>query len=119
VSEVASVGNVLQGVVEFIVTVELTDADGNVKPGMTAAVNIVVEKLDNVLLVPNRAVRVIDGQRMVYVIRNGKAEWVKVTLGVSSDSDSQVLEGGLLAGDQIVLNPPLVFGNQGPFGGGG
>jgi HlyD family secretion protein len=49
VTEVSQVGSVTQGVVEFMVTVELTDADELVKPGMTAAINIVVQQLDNVL----------------------------------------------------------------------
>ena len=51
-----------QGVVDFTVTVELIDPDEQVKPGMTAAVNIIVSQLSDVLLVPNRAVRFKDGQ---------------------------------------------------------
>ncbi len=59
----------MQGVVNFMVTVRITDADELVKPGMTAAVNIMVEKLTDVILVPNRAVRLVDGKRVVYVLR--------------------------------------------------
>jgi HlyD family secretion protein len=58
---VSPVGVSQQGIVSFKVTVELEDADEQIKPGMTAAVNIVVSQLENVLLVPNRAVRVADG----------------------------------------------------------
>jgi len=119
VSQVSAVGDVLQGVVEFNVVVELTDADEQVKPGMTAAVNIIVEEINNVLLVPNRAVRVVDGQRVVYILKDGSLQEVRVTLGASSETESQVLEGDLKAGDQIVLNPPQDFfsGSGGaPFG---
>jgi HlyD family secretion protein len=114
VIEVAQVGTVVQGVVEFLVTVVLTDADQAVRPGMTAAVNVVVEQLDDVLLVPNRAVRVQDGQRVVYVLRDGVLEPEPVTLGASSDVMSEVLDGGLQVGDEIVLNPPQVFDTNGP-----
>ncbi len=114
VSDVALVGISNQGVVDFTVTVELTDPDEDVRPGMTAAVNIVVEQLEDVLLVPNRAVRVVDNQRVVYVLRNGQPDPVKITLGASSDSDSEVLSGDLNVGDLIVLNPPLVFEQNGP-----
>ena len=113
-SEVALVGSSDQGVVDFTVTVELTDTDQAVKPGMTAAVNMVVEQLQDVLLVPNRAVRVLEGQRVVYVLRNGAPEPVEITLGASSETASQVLEGDLKAGDPIVLNPPTVFEQNGP-----
>jgi HlyD family secretion protein len=117
INQVASVGTLLQGVVEFNVTVELTDADTNVKPGMTAAVNIVVNQIADTLLVPNRAVRVVNGQRVVYVLSNGQLHEVNVTLGASSDSQSQVTDGNLQVGDQIVLNPPQdLFSANGPFG---
>jgi multidrug efflux pump subunit AcrA (membrane-fusion protein) len=116
VSQVAPVGDIVQGVVEFNVTVKLTDADQFVKPGMTAAVTIVVEQITDALLVPNRAVRLVDGQRVVYILSNNLLQKVKVTLGASSDTESQVMDGDLQVGEQIVLNPPQdLFG---PGGGG-
>jgi HlyD family secretion protein len=114
IHEVALVGSSIEGVVDFSVTVELTDADEAVRPGMTAAVNIVVEQLEDVVLVPNRAVRLRDGDRVVYVLRSGFPEPVTVTLGASSELYSQLLQGDLDAGDQIVLNPPTEFDQQGP-----
>ncbi len=114
VKEVSMVGTTTQGVVDFTVTVELTNADDAVKPGMTAAVNIVVEQLKDVLLVPNRAVRVQQNNRVVYVLRNGTLEPVTITLGASSDANSQVMSGDLKVGDQIVLNPPVQFDQSGP-----
>jgi HlyD family secretion protein len=118
VSQVAPVGDAIQGVVQFNVTVELTDADENVKPGMTAAVNITVEQITDALLVPNRAVRLVNGQRVVYILSNDQLKQVKVTLGASSNTESQVTEGDLQVGDQVVLNPPqdLFSSGGGPFG---
>ncbi len=113
VSDVSPVGQNTQGIIEFVVTVELSDPNGDVKPGMTAGVNVVVNQLENVVLVPNRAVRVQDGQRVVYVLRNGSLERVPVSLGASSDTMSQVLVGNLQNGDSIVLNPPTNFSNTG------
>jgi HlyD family secretion protein len=113
VSDVSPVGQNIQGIVEFVVTVELSNSNGEVKPGMTAGVNVVVNQLENVVLVPNRAVRVQDGQRIVYILRNGSLETVPVSLGASSDTMSQVLDSDLQSGDAIVLNPPQVFSNTG------
>ncbi len=110
VTEVSQVGTVLQGAVNFTVTVELTDADEIVKPGMTAAITILVKKLEDVLLVPNRAVRVVDGQRVVYVLKDGAPVQVKIRLGSTSDVNSEVVGGDLKVGDLIVLNPPTTFG---------
>ena len=116
VVEIGLAGMIVQGVVNFKVVVELHDLDEAIKPGMTAAVNIVVNQIEDVLLVPNRAVRVQDGERVVYVLREGMLEPVKVRLGVSSETHSEVIESRLREGDLIVLNPPAVFEMTGPPG---
>ena len=100
--------------VDFTVTVELTDGDENVRPGMTAAVNVVVRELEDVLLVPNRAVRVREGERVVYILQGGNLTPVSITLGASSDTSSEVVDGDLKTGDVIVLNPPTIFDQSGP-----
>lgn len=120
VVEVSQVGTVVQGAVNFTVTVELTNADAAVKPGMTAAITVLVKQLDTVLLVPNRAVRVVDGQRVVYILKNNLPVQVSIRLGSTSDSNSEVVGGDLKVGDLIILNPPAAFsGGGGPPSSGG
>ncbi len=121
VTEVAQAGDVVSGVVNFTVTVRLADADERVKPGMTAAVNIVVQEIENQLLVPNRAVRLQDGKHVVYILKGGQPQSVEIILGASSETMSVVLEG-LKEDDVVVLNPPTQFqgpgnGPRGGFGG--
>ena len=120
VAEVARVGIVgQQGAVNFLVTIELTDPDELVLPGMTAAVNIITSEIDDVLLVPNRSVRLVNGNRTVYILRDGQAVAETVQLGQSNESFSEVLSGNVKEGDQVILNPPAIFqpGGGGPFGG--
>ncbi len=118
VREVGLVGTILQGTVSFRVTIEITNPDADVKPGMTAAVNMVVNELTDVLLVPNRAVRIRDGNRVVFILKDGALEPVQITLGASSEIVSEVISGDLQPGDEIVLNPPAEPLNFGPPGGG-
>ena len=117
VEQVSQAGDNSSGAVNFTVTVRMSDADAQVKPGMTAAVNIIVQQINDQLLVPNRAVRLVDGQRVVYVLKDGRAQQVKITLGASSDTSSVLESGDLKEGDLIILNPPSTGG--GPFGGPG
>jgi HlyD family secretion protein len=117
VVEVTQAGTAEEGVVNFTITVELTDADAQVKPGMTAAVNIVVEETQNVLLIQNRAVRLVDGERVVYVLENGEPVKKEIQLGSSSDTMSVIMGGDVKEGDVIVLNPPVEFGPGRPGGG--
>ena len=115
VTEVGQVGTNVQGVVNFTVTVELLTSDSQVRPGMTAAVNLVTDELKDVVLVPNRAVRLRNGKRVVYLLKNGLPEVTEIRLGSTSDQYSQVLEG-VKPGDVLVLNPPTEF-QAGPRGG--
>jgi HlyD family secretion protein len=118
VLEVTQAGSADEGVVNFTVTVELTDADSFVKPGMTAAVNVVVQEMQDVLLVPNRAVRLVEGERVVYVLENEQPTKKEISLGSSSDTMSVITGGDITEGDVIILNPPIEFGPGGRGGGG-
>ncbi len=114
VVQVAQVGIPSQGVVNFTVTIELNNQAGVVRPGMTAAVNIITDLVENVLVVPNRAVRLRDGKRVVYVLRDGVPVMTEIQLGLNSDVQSELVGGDVNEGDRLVLNPPTL-----PFQGAG
>ena len=63
--------------------------------------NIEVTRKDNVLLVPNRAIRADNSKRLVTVLQAGTPKEVPVTLGLSNDQEAEVLSG-LAEGDQVV-----------------
>jgi HlyD family secretion protein len=115
VVKVSQAGDTVQGVVSFTVTVELTDPDEFVKPGMTAAVNIIVEEVKDVLLIPNRAVRLVNEERVVYQLVDGQPKSIKISLGSTDGLNSVLVAGDIKEGDPIILNPPSIMG--GPFGG--
>ena len=105
VDDVAAVGSNESGAINFTVTIQIVEADEAVRPGMTAAVNIAVSQLDNALLVPNRSVRTLDGQRVIYILKDNQATAVPITLGATSNTYSEILKGDVEAGDLVVLNP--------------
>jgi HlyD family secretion protein len=105
----------VQGVVNFVVTVELTDADKFIKPGMTAAVNIVINEQKDVVLIPNRAVRLVNTEQSIYLLVNNQPKLVKIQLGSTDGINSVLISGDIKEGDPIILNPPSMMG--GPFGG--
>ena len=106
VTQVELVGIDKQGVVNFTITIELNDGNGEVRPGMTAAVNIVVSEIKNVLIVPNRAITKRGGAFTVFVLRNNMSIQVPVEIGVSSDVESEIVKGDLKEGDLVIINPP-------------
>lgn len=103
---ISMAGQTSSGVVTFTVTVAINETDEEVKTGMTAVVEITLTQGEETLLVPNQAIRVEDGQSVVYVLRQGGGMFpVVIILGNSSDTHSEVLDGALQPGDLIVLNP--------------
>ena len=117
VIQISPVGSSVQGVVEYDVRIQMDEsADGRIKPGMTAAVNIIVEEKDDVFVVPNDAIVMVDDQESVFVKRDGMYVAVPVTLGGYSDNYSEVLSADIEEGELIVLNPPSELTGDMPFG---
>ena len=118
VSQIGMVGTLSQGSVYFDVTVQLTNVDSTVKPGMTAVANIEVAKADNVLEVPNRAIQTQGKNKFVVVISNGTEQQVPVTVGLVSDTMSEVSSPNLKEGDQVLVVIPSSTTTNNRNGGG-
>jgi HlyD family secretion protein len=105
VTDISSIGTITSGLANFKVTVKLQDADSQVKPGMTATATVVMDSAQDVLLVPNRAIATLGNDKVVYVLTNGQLNPVVVTVGLVSDTQTQITSGNLQAGDIVVTNP--------------
>ncbi|MDO8671789.1 MAG: HlyD family efflux transporter periplasmic adaptor subunit, partial [Dehalococcoidia bacterium] len=86
VTTISAIPTIQQGVVNYLVTLELDPTKATVRPGMTASVVVETARRANVLLAPNRAVRTQGRTRIVDVMVDGKTETKTVTVGMS---DSQ------------------------------
>jgi HlyD family secretion protein len=93
------------GVVSYRVTIETDSADMPLRAGMTANAEVVKEKRDGVLLVPNVAIAVDPETGRKYVMRKTESgvEQVEITTGLTTDLYSEVVSG-LAAGDQVVVS---------------
>lgn len=100
---IGPVGTVTQGVVNYPVTLEVTNVNDTVKPGMTANLTIVVESRENVLLLPLRAIRTQGTQKTVTVQYKGQSISVPVTTGLTNDQSVEILSG-LQEGDVVTIN---------------
>jgi RND family efflux transporter MFP subunit len=102
VGELDLVGATTQGVVNYAATVVVGDANEAIRPGMNANISIVTQQRDNVLLIPNRAIRTAGQQRLAAVLREGKRADVQITLGLGNDLETEVVEG-LREGDVVLV----------------
>ena len=109
-------GTVGSNSTNFSVTVQITDADAQIRPGMAANITIVTNKVANALLVPTTSIFTdTSGQQYVYLVQNGTTTTVPVTVGAVSDTTTQITSNSLKEGDTIVLS----FASSSTTSGGG
>jgi HlyD family secretion protein len=96
------VGTTTQGVVNYAATILISDANAAIRPGMNATANIITQQRDNVLLIPNRAIKTSGQQRLTTVQREGKSVDVPITLGLDNDMETEVV-AGLSEGDVVLI----------------
>ena len=80
----------------------------NLKPGMTAVVDIHVDRIKDVLSIPVQAVAQVKKETWCYVHSDEGVERRLIKLGRSNDKFVHVLEG-LSAGDRVILNTDAIF----------
>ena len=123
VVEIASSGTKLGDVVKFKVKVALDRADPRLKPEMTAKVEIVTRKAENVVAVPLQAVqtRFLDEAgkevfgkttprevQVVYLLQASKARMREVKTGVQDELYAEIL-AGLSGGEKVIVGPYKVL----------
>jgi HlyD family secretion protein len=103
-----------QNVTTYLARVNLSPTDQQLRVGLSAAVTIVTERRDNVLLVPSGAIRETDSGPQVQVRRGDQTVDVPIELGMAGDASTEVASG-LNEGDVVVM-PGARPANRGPFG---
>jgi len=111
-------------VVTYDIVVAVENPDELLLPGMTAYVTIIENRHDNVLLIPNAALRFHptpkeDDQKMVkkstpssngtsqgsvYCLREGKLTKLFLSLGISDGKYTEMTKGELQKGDKLIVS---------------
>ena len=99
----------------FDVEVALDLTDVGMKPGMTTKVDLLIQRLEDVLTVPREAVVLVAGKPTVFRDKAGKPVATEVTVG-PRNSTHVVIEGGLDEADAIFLGPPPGVSTDGGLG---
>ena len=106
ISEISPTSASAGGVVTYLVTINIITDDGvTLRPGMSANASIVVEEIDDVLIVPNWAVRLDRETGNAFVLQkmaDGTTAETIVETGLRNEQFSEVLSG-LQAGDVVVV----------------
>jgi len=102
VAFISPLGIALMGVVSYPATIALQNPIAGVKDGMTATAEIIIERRDNVLLIPNRAMWGSTENPKVMVLVDEQEEEREITLGLTDGINTEVLSG-LDEGEKVIL----------------
>jgi RND family efflux transporter MFP subunit len=89
----------------------LDNPSGEIKPGMHAEVEIAAEVFRDRLLVPQEAVLVRGGRKLVFVVGDGLAKWRYIEPGLENECFVEVLEG-VKEGDEIITDGHLTLAHD-------
>jgi len=126
VTQVRQAPQTVQNVITYDAVVSAENPGDVLKPGMTATVRLITDKRDNVVRVPDQALRYTPGgvaatsgsgnnlkpvgdgagseRGSVWVLRNGKPVRVAVTVGLDDDTNAEIVKGDLHPGDQVIVS---------------
>ncbi len=113
-----------QNVVTYIAEIGTDNSDETLLPYLTANVEFILAERDNVLAVPNSALRFTpdaamvpeeylnfslnEDERSVWVMRDGKICPVAVKTGLNDGVHSEIIAGNLKPGDEVITGVTVV-----------
>jgi HlyD family secretion protein len=116
VSQVRQAPQTVQNVVTYDVVATVPNGQLLLKPGMTATVRIITAERDDVLRVPDQALRYVPGglsaakaqtdaqEPQVWVLRNGSPVRVAVKTGLDDDTYTEIVSGDVQPGDKVIVS---------------
>jgi RND family efflux transporter MFP subunit len=102
VTFISPTGKVWEDEVSYETIIALENVSEELRDGMSAAAEIIIERRDNVLLIPSRAIQRAPGNPWVEVVTNNETKRITVALGLSDGVHTEVLSG-LQEGEEVVL----------------
>ena len=91
----------------FDLRVALDQTDARLKPGMTAQITVIVERVSDALAIPVQASFEKDGEAVAYVWDGSKFREHKIEVGVRA-GDRILVARGLEPGNRVALKDPTV-----------
>ncbi|MFH2019487.1 MAG: efflux RND transporter periplasmic adaptor subunit [bacterium] len=101
VESIDTAGAVSSGVTTYSVLLSLDLPNENILPNMGTTASIITAFKNNVLIVPNGAIKTTNGVSTVSVLKGKTPTTVTVETGLSSDTSTEITSG-LSVGDKVV-----------------
>lgn len=101
-------------VVTYTVVISVENEENKLMPGMTANVSIITNTAENVLTVPNNALKftLADNkqkyeQKGIWIDNKGKPKRINIETGLSDDSFTEIISNVIKAGDKVYVGKQM------------
>ncbi len=84
------------------VTIEVGNSEEEIKPGMHTDVEIAADIYTDRLLIPQDAVLVRTGRKLVFVVEEGIAKWRYIEVGLENEDYAEILDG-VKEGEVVII----------------
>lgn len=74
----------------YVVKVKIDNSNDDIKAGMFAKISLPAEKKDNILMVPNEAIKMENGVNYLYTVDSGNVKKISVETGISNEKFTEV-----------------------------
>jgi len=96
---------IIEGVATYKTTLQFIKENEGIKSGMTANIDILTAKKENVIVIPQRAVISKDGDKFVKILKNdGAVEEIKVETGLRGSDGNIEIISGINEGDKVITS---------------
>jgi len=92
----------------YPVRVQLDNSDGMIKPGMFSQVSFVQDRKDQTFVVDKSVILTDETTSYVYIVEDGKAKKVTVTIGLTNGTEVEITSGVSLGDDIVVVGQEYV-----------
>jgi len=127
ISQIRYNATVLDSVVTYVTLIQVKNEDLALRPGMTANVTFEVAKAEDVVKLPNAALRFnpappqpnqppVSTQKStgptIYRLVNGRPKAVSVKIGLSDGTSTELVQGEIREGDEVVTDRDWTAGGR-------
>lgn len=101
VEKMDSIGTSTSGVVTYNVTISFDSLDSRIKPEMSVSASIITDVAQNVIIIPNSAVKTEGDSYYVEVLENEVPKAKTVEIGLENNSKTEI-KSGVSVGDNVI-----------------
>lgn len=103
ITSISPVEKIIDGVVYYEIIISFEKTPENIKPTMTADIVIQTDLKENILIIPEEAIQIKNGKKIIEVYKNGLIKEREIKTGIQGTNNMIEIISGLEEGEEIII----------------